>query len=316
MEFNKGFSEEYDMIVYITYKYTKEIIDGKKIINSMFEVQDKIGEGVFWKVHKVQRSLVLDNFTDFNTYVFKEGNLDIIDEEELEGERRIGMMELAILKELNHDNIARLYECIIDEKKRKIIFIMEYCDLGTLMTPNDVEDKYEYNFTLMEFLNVNDKDISFQTHHETLIQLAVELFRQLAGAVQYIHVRNIAHRDIKPENLLFKSADNNLKLIDFSISKRVPKGELIDSIHGSKKFIPLEMKQFKPYDPFKVDIYQYGASLYMFLFNSHDFDINSKDALMLQELYPDCYDLLRKCLEEEPTQRPSIDEVLAHPWLN
>jgi serine/threonine protein kinase len=316
MEFNKGFSEEYDMIVYITYKYTKEIIDGKKIINGMFEIQEKLGEGGFWKVFKVRRSLVLENFTDFNTYVFKEGSLDKIDEEELEEERLIGMKELAILKELNHSNIARLYECIIDEKKRKIIFIMEYCDLGTLMTPSEHEDRYSYNTAIMEFLNVYDTDISFKTHHETLIQLAVELFRQLAFAIQYLHTRNIAHRDIKPENLLFKSEDNNLKVIDFSISKKVPKGELIHSIHGSKKFIPPEMTQFKPYDPYKVDIYQYGASLYMFLFNTLTFDLYSQDALLLKEFYPDCYDLLVKCLDEEFTKRLTIDEVLASGWLN
>jgi serine/threonine protein kinase len=226
------------------------------------------------------------------------------------------MKELAILKELNHSNIARLYECIIDEKREKIIFIMEYCDMGTLMIPNE-DESYSYNSILMEYLNVyNSEVITFVSDHEVLISLAIELFRQLAFAIQYLHVRNIAHRDIKPENLLFKSSDNNLKLIDFSISKRILKDQLIDSIHGSKKFTPPEMKEFKPYNAFKVDIYQFGATLYTFLFNALNFDLNSPDAQLLNQLYPDTYQLLTQCLDEDFTKRPSIDEVLQSNWLN
>jgi [calcium/calmodulin-dependent protein kinase] kinase len=316
MEFTKEFSEEYDMIVYITYKYTKEIINGKKIINGMFELDDKIGEGSFWKVYRVKRNLILDNFTDNNTYVFKEGCLDKVDEEELENERRIGMKELAILKELNHENIARLYECIIDEKRRKIIFVMEYCDMGTLMHVDEGQGSYSYNYKLLEYLNVTDVDITFKSHHDALIPLAEELFRQLAHAVQYLHNKCIAHRDIKPENLLFKSDDNNLKLIDFSISKKLPKGEYIDSVHGSKGFIPPEMKEFKPYDPFKVDIYQYGACLYIFLFNKLNFDLNCEEVTFLRQNYPNTYEVLSKCLEDDFDKRPDIDEILSSKWFN
>ena len=42
--------------------------------------------------------------------------------------------------------------------------------------------------------------------------------KQLLLAVNYLHSKNIAHRDLKPENILF-SKDDNIKLIDFGLSK-------------------------------------------------------------------------------------------------
>jgi len=59
----------------MTYGYEKEKINGKKLINGNFEILEKIGEGSFWSVFKVERSVV-DDFIDHKSHhVFKEGKL-------------------------------------------------------------------------------------------------------------------------------------------------------------------------------------------------------------------------------------------------
>jgi serine/threonine protein kinase len=67
-------------------------------------------------------------------------------------DERLGLKELFILRKINHKNIARLYECIIDEDLDKIVLVMENCDLGQLMKYNDESTGYDYNPSLIKFL--------------------------------------------------------------------------------------------------------------------------------------------------------------------
>ena len=51
---------------------------------------------------------------------------------------------------------------------------------------------------------------------------AASLMRKILSSVKHLHEHGICHRDLKPENFLFsdKSADTEIKLIDFGLSKR------------------------------------------------------------------------------------------------
>ena len=43
--------------------------------------------------------------------------------------------------------------------------------------------------------------------------------KKLFGALNHMHSQNVVHRDIKPENIMVQG-ENELKLIDFGLSKR------------------------------------------------------------------------------------------------
>lgn len=47
--------------------------------------------------------------------------------------------------------------------------------------------------------------------------------KQILSAVVYCHDNDIVHRDLKLENVLFesKSAESNLKVIDFGTSRKI-----------------------------------------------------------------------------------------------
>ena len=47
-----------------------------------------------------------------------------------------------------------------------------------------------------------------------------KIMRQVINAVDYLHTNLILHRDIKPDNILIDPMSNEIKLIDFGISRR------------------------------------------------------------------------------------------------
>lgn len=380
---NNDKENEKDMIVYFTTDYEVSTNDlGQTVVNKVFTLYEFLGQGSFWKASKVKRNVETDKFVDKNFYIFKEGMLNFKDEEQVfnlmqmsyeeknklteeESEVRLGLREYNILKILNDKNIARLYQVIVSLKNNLIIFVMEYCDLGVLMSLKDEEEDvcFEYNNKLLlnlfqmdvdiglnwkeEFLkifkidnnfdehssnsqefiefmkdNIKALNLSFKTHTKILIKTAIFLFKQLASAILYLHNKLIAHRDIKVDNIVLKVNDEtksvDLKLIDFSISVKMK--NIYDRIELTKCteiFCPPEMKEFIPYDPFKVDIYQFGTTLYCYLFNwkkDCDFsleDINNKDNWeILHKENQDLYDILVNCLSPNPDSRMNAFELL------
>jgi len=271
-----------------------------------------------------------ENYTEYN----EENMLNIITAEETE--IRTGLREYHILKKLNHKNIARLYECIIDIEKNKVGLVMEYADLGPLMKPTDTMQGYTYNNEILKFLienclqikengqilqilidalnYSNEIRVTFINYHSFFVECTKYLFKMLAESIKYLHDRNIAHRDIKPDNILFKSTDKNLKLADFSISHQFKdRNEMISSDSGTRPFKSPE-SFLQNYNPFSADIYSFGAVIFVFLFNRFVYDLNGdkEDISKLKNYYPRLYQLLKSMLDEIPEKRPNIDEILNH----
>lgn len=66
----------------MTYGYEKEKINGRKIVNGNFEIIDKVGEGSFWTVYKVERSVINESINHSSFHVFKEGKLSLLSTED------------------------------------------------------------------------------------------------------------------------------------------------------------------------------------------------------------------------------------------
>lgn len=74
---------------------------------------------------------------------------------------------------------------------------------------------------------------------------AAEIMKQVLSAVTYCHERKIIHRDLKLENILLetKSANSNIKVIDFGTSRKVQEDEKLKLKIGTLYYMAPEVFQ-------------------------------------------------------------------------
>lgn len=99
---------------------------------------------------------------------------------------------------------------------------------------------------------------------------AVRLIREVASALEYIHVRSVNHLDVKPANIILRADDNVPVLVDFGLAKHYDSSgnQTSHTPSGmSKGFAAIEqyreggVSRFSP----AVDIYSLGATFYYML---------------------------------------------------
>ncbi|XP_052037670.1 sperm motility kinase X-like [Apodemus sylvaticus] len=205
--------------------------------------------------------------------------------------------EIDIMKRLHHRNIIQLFQVI--ERRYKTYLVMEYASRGTLR-----------------------KHISKCGRLDE--EEARSIFRELSLAVHYIHSQNIAHRDIKAENILL-DREGHVKLIDFGLSKRLAAGEKCKGFCGTVQYCAPEVLDKKEYNVLATDIWSMGIVLYYLVVGHLPFTETVLSELKYEILYRSCWipyhlspeiqDLLKGLMTKDPTMRPSINEILTHPWL-
>ncbi|OEH80530.1 calmodulin-like domain protein kinase isoform 2 [Cyclospora cayetanensis] len=146
--------------------------------------------------------------------------------------------EVAVLKQLDHPNIMKLYEFFDD--KRNYYLVMEVYRGGELF----------------------DEIISRQKFSE--VDAAV-IMKQVLSGVLYLHNHSIVHRDLKPENLLLESRakDALIKIVDFGLSAHYEVGGKMRERLGTAYYIAPEVLR-KKYDE-KCDVWSCGVILYILL---------------------------------------------------
>lgn len=93
-------------------------------------------------------------------------------------------------------------------------------------------------------------------------EMARRYMRKLFGALHHMHSQKVVHRDIKPENIMLASNDE-LKLIDFGLSKRQDGNKKLKTIAGTPYYMAPEVLEGL-YDS-KCDTWSLGVLLYVFM---------------------------------------------------
>lgn len=148
-----------------------------------YEKVEKIGEGTYGVVYKG-----LDKKTN-ETIALKK----IPMEKDDEGVPSTAIREISLLKEMNHENIVRLYDVVHTEKSLYLVF--EYLDL----------DLMKHMESCPEF--------SKDPH------LVKKFLYQILSGIAYCHSHRVLHRDLKPQNLLIDLKNNTVKLADFGLAR-------------------------------------------------------------------------------------------------
>ena len=220
------------------------------------------------------------------------------------------LSEIEILKNLNHENIIKVEECIVDENNYYVIG--EYCQFGTL------ED----------YINKKKKFTETQTKY---------IISQLLKAIQYLNSKNFVHTDIKPENILIdkimKKRDEELsdiKLLDFGSSsslKNDPSNDI--PIKNLPYYVSPEIIDRK-YNA-KCDIWSIGVIMYEMLFGKKLFTGNNYNEVINciktkkieleinninnSDLSDDSIYLLKNMIIREIASRFDAKRCLEHPWF-
>lgn len=144
------------------------------------------------------------------------------------------------------------------------------------------------------------------------------IFRQIAEAVQHLHEHKIVHRDIKDENVVLDQ-DGGVRLIDFG-SAAYLKGRRYDTFVGTLDYAAPEILAGKTYEGPPQDIWALGILLYTLVYRENPFydidEILGHELRVPFVLSEGSLDLIRKMLDRNEDKRLTIQEVLAHPWLN
>ncbi|HKQ75382.1 MAG TPA: serine/threonine-protein kinase, partial [Blastocatellia bacterium] len=141
---------------------------------------------------------------------------------------------------------------------------------------------------------------------------AVNIVRQICGAVDAAHRGGVIHRDLKPDNILIEKVQDieRVKVLDFGIAKlKETKTDAFltqaGTIIGTPQYMSPEQCQGKPLDP-ASDIYSIGVLLYEMLSGSVPFDGES----VLQVVYDQLHAPPRQLRERAPDVPEPITQVV------
>ena len=173
--------------------------------------------------------------------------------------------ERDILGDLEHPNIARLYDAGVDAQGRPFL-AMEYVDGRPLDVYCDERG-----------LGVRDR---------------LELFLQVARAVAHAHARLVVHRDLKPSNILV-TPEGNVRLLDFGIAKLIAGDAGVESAretHLTRIAGRALTPEYASPEQIRgdaitvaVDVYSLGIVLYELLAGQRPYRIASMSAAAMEE---------------------------------
>ena len=161
-----------------------------------YQVLGYIASGTYGRVYKA-----VQNESHYAIKRFKP------EKEALHGISTSAIREMALCRELNHENIIRLVDIILDSTSKSIQMVFDYCEHDFLV--------FSLAFTLKQILH-------HHSHHLKGIPIpeyTVKSFLwQLLRGVDYLHTNYVIHRDLKPANILVTHA-GVVKIADLGLSR-------------------------------------------------------------------------------------------------
>ena len=190
-----------------------------------------------------------------------------------------------------------------------VVKLLDYFDMGSSF------------YVVMERFNSKDLFDFISEQGPLPENLAKNLFRQVVDIVQQCHAKGVLHRDIKDENLLIDLTSHQIKLIDFGSGTYLHDG-IYTEFEGTRVYSPPEWIKYRRYKADGLTVWSLGILLFDMLCGDvpYETDQQIQQAQLLWfpqlRLSHEAKQLVSRCLNPDPEQRISLQQLAIHPWFS
>ncbi|KAK7391274.1 hypothetical protein VNO78_19688 [Psophocarpus tetragonolobus] len=202
--------------------------------------------------------------------------------------------EVEILRQVHHKNVVRFIGACT--KCPHLCIVTEYMPGGSLY------DYVHKNHNVLEL--------------SQLLKFAIDVCKGMG----YLHENSIIHRDLKTANLLMDT-HNVVKVADFGVARFLNQGGVMTAETGTYRWMAPEVINHQPYDQ-KADVFSFSIVLWELVTAKVPYDnmtplqaaLGVRQGLrpeLPRHGHPKLLDLMRRCWEAIPSNRPPFNEITA-----
>ncbi|XP_076810305.1 serine/threonine-protein kinase pim-1-like [Clavelina lepadiformis] len=258
-----------------------------KILFALYDVFGVLGQGGGGKVYKAVRK------TDKQPVAIKQIMRKKVKHWEKVKGKNIPQEIALMLRIKEHQGIITLHEWF--ELKDSFIMILE--------RPENCMDIWDYV-----------QEVGWVT--ETTARM---IFEQVVESNIHIHKCGVVHRDLKSENIVLDFNTGDAKLIDFGCGTLLHE-DRYKHFSGTPLFYPPEWYNEGYYYASSSATWSLGVLLYEMLCGDIPFkskeEISKADVKFMVSWSREAKHLISWMLSCDPDSRPSLEDILGHPWMN